>query len=557
MKRILGIVAILAVGAGIFFLVAGARGGGTRADNEWKVEFDNAFGLIGGADLKIAGVRAGKLTTLEVDQRTKYAVVGFKVTEKGFGGLRSDASCAVLPQSLVGEYYVDCQPGVAKRRLKPGSTIPVERTTSTVPPDLVNNIMRRPYRERLRFIIGELGAAVSGNADNLNAALRRASPALRETNKVLAILAQQNQVLADLAENADEVVGELADNRTDVSRFVTEARQTAQISATRDREISAGFRRLPGFLRELEPTMAELGRTVDAQGPALRNLSASAGQVERLFDNLTPFAEASRPGIEALGRSADAGREAVRSATPTVAELEKYSRGVPELGKNLAIILEHLDDRSHSAEEDPRSPGGKGYTGLEALLQYTFDQTLSTNIHDGEVHILNVFPFEGQCAAYADIKAAKEKAKDCSTQLGPNVIGVNFPDATAPPGYDGADRGRQEQDPDVDPRPTRSAQRSAGGERSGAGDAGPAMKVPKLDDMLPGRPEPGQPPAPEPVPLPEKPELPDVPAPKAPEVPDTPRIDPPLTRDVPGVTLASRARREEAQTQLLEYLFGS
>ena len=553
MRRVIGIVVVLLLlGAGVFALTSGATGSDKPASNEWKVEFDNAFGLIEGADLKIAGVRAGKLTTLEVDQKTKYAVVGFKVTEKGFGGLRSDASCAVLPQSLVGEYYVDCQPGVADKRLRAGSTIPVERTSSTVPPDLVNNIMRRPYRERLRFIIGELGAAVGGNADNLNAALRRASPALRETNKVLAILAQQNQVLADLAKNADEVVGELAENRTDVSRFVSEARNTAQISASRDRELAAGFRRLPGFLRELEPTMAELGRTVDAQGPALRNLSLSAGQIERLFDNLQPFAEASRPGIEALGRSSDAGREAVRSATPTVAELEKYSRGVPELGKNLAIILEHLDDREYSAEEDPRSPGGKGYTGLEALLQYTFDQTLSTNIHDGETHILNVFPFEGQCAAYADIEAAKEKASECSTHLGPNVIGVNFPDSTAPAGYDGADRGRTEQDPDADPRPTRADQRGAG--RSGGSDAGPPMRVPKLDDMLPGKPD--QPPAPEPVPLPQTPKLPDAPAP-TPEIPDAPKVEPPLTRDLPDVSLSSRARRDEAQAQLMEYLFGS
>ncbi len=555
MKRLLGIVALLVVAGAIVVLTGVATGSDKQASNEWKVEFDNAFGLIEGADLKIAGVRAGKLTTLEVDQKTKYAIVGFQVTEKGFGGLRSDASCSVLPQSLVGEYYVDCQPGVADQRLKAGSTIPVERTSSTVPPDLVANIMRKPYRERLRFIIGELGAAVAGNADNLNAALRRASPALRETNKVLAILAQQNEVLADLATNADEVVGELAENRTDVSRFVSEARTTAQISASRDRELAAGFERLPGFLRELRPSMAELGRTVDAQGPALRNLSASAGQLERLFDNLQPFAEASRPGIEALGRSSDAGREAVRSATPTVAEAERYSRGVPELGKNLAIILEHLDDRQFSAEEDPRSPGGKGYTGLEALLQYTFDQTLSTNIHDGEVHILNVFPFEGQCAAYADIKAAKEKAKDCSTQLGPNVIGVNFPDATAPPGYDGADRGRSQDDPDADPRPTRSAQRSAGrGGRPGDAGLGPALRVPKLDDMLPGRPDPAQP---KPVPLPEAPKLPDVPAPKVPEVPRTPKVEPPLTRDVPDVTPSSRARRDEAQAQLLEYLFGS
>ena len=159
-----------------------------------------------------------------------------------------DTFCESRPQSLIGEYFVDCQPGTAKQELKPGAVIPVSRTASTVAPDLVNDILRRPYRERLSLIIGSLGAGVAGNADNLNAAIRRASPALRETDKVLATLGAQNRILADLTVNADKVVGDLAANRKDVGRFVTEAKETAQASAERRGDIAAGLRELPGFL---------------------------------------------------------------------------------------------------------------------------------------------------------------------------------------------------------------------------------------------------------------------------------------------------------------------
>src|SRR5687767_8538779 len=165
--------------------------------------------------------------------------------------------------------------------------------------------MRRPRRERLRLIINELGAAVAGNAENLNDAIRRASPALRETNRVLAILADQNQVLADLARDADHVVGALAENRRDVGRWVVEARDTASASAERDADIARSFERLPRFLEELEPTMVELGRTAERQGPALQNLAASAGQIERLFENIPPFADANRPALKALGRASE------------------------------------------------------------------------------------------------------------------------------------------------------------------------------------------------------------------------------------------------------------
>src|SRR6185295_9775175 len=132
--------------------------------------------------------------------------------------------------------------------LKAGATIPVTQTTSTIPADLLANIMRRPYRERLRIILDELGAGVGGRADDLNATIRRASPALRETDKVLNVLAHQNQVLKNLTSNADIVIGDLASNKKDVGRFVKEAADVATISASRRRDISAGLHRLPTFL---------------------------------------------------------------------------------------------------------------------------------------------------------------------------------------------------------------------------------------------------------------------------------------------------------------------
>ena len=568
MRRVLTIAFLVAAAAAFVVLAGGAAE--EQKGKEFKVELDNAFGLIEGGDFKVAGVRAGQLKTLDLDRKTKRAIVTFKVTEDGFGSLRTDAVCNVAPQSLVGEYYIDCQPGKDGKELAEGDTIPVEQTTSTVPPDLVTNLMRRPYRERLRYIIAELGAAVAGNSDNLNEAIRRAVPALRETNRVLAILAKQNTVLADLARDADRVIGELADNKGDVSQFVVKAKELSQTSASRDREIAAGFRRLPTFLRELRPTMQELGATVDEQGPALRNIAASAGQIERLFENLPPFADASRPALKSLGEAAVVGRTAVKSAGPTVDELEKYTAaGVGELGKNLAIILEHLNDRDFSAEEDPRSPSGKGYTGFEALLQYVFDQAMSTNVHDGTVHVLKAFPHEGVCAQYADADAAREHAKECAQNLGPNAIGINFPDRTSPnkDKLQHADRGPGGDEPDPvppserradgGPRPSgipegqgdagrRSAERpsDSGGSDGNSGGGGqqpkapeapkPPEQLPKLDDILPGGG--GDEP------------------PKAPEVP---KVEPPPVKIGGDRLPLSASDKRQGDEQLLDFLFGS
>jgi ABC-type transporter Mla subunit MlaD len=375
---------------------------------------------------------------MRVDPKTTHALIDFEVTATGFDSLRDDAFCETRPQSLIGEYFVDCRPGTSSKKLPAGGRVPIERTASTVPADLLNNIMREPYRQRLRIIIDELGGGVGGRAGDLNDAIRRAVPALRETDQVLAILADQNQTLANLTRDADTVIGDLAANKHDVGRWVTQTHQTAAASAERRAEIGASLRRLPTFLTELRTTMASLGTAADAQTPALENLNASAAQLTRLFENVPAFAKSSRSALKTLGDASRRGRPALAAAKPTIAQLGEATAKMPEVANNLAIILEHLGDRRNAVEKDPRSPGGQGYTGLEAILQYFYDQTLAINIFDANNHILKVDLFESQCSDYQNLESLKKKMQEdpkffseCAAVLGPNLPGITQPDPTA------------------------------------------------------------------------------------------------------------------------------
>jgi ABC-type transporter Mla subunit MlaD len=428
-------VVVAAVGGAV---LAGGVGGGDSADGKtYWIQLDNAFGLVEGADLKVGGVKAGKIAGFEVDRRARKAKVKIELTESGFNSFRTDVFCESKPQSLIGEYFLDCQPGKARKEIPDGGTIPVTRTASTIPPDLVNNILRLPYRQRLRIILMELGAGVAGTAPELNEAIRRAVPALRETDKVLAILAEQNQTLKNLVTNGDRVITALANGRDEVGRFVVEANNASTASAARAADISATWNLFPGFLRELRPTMAALGQVADEQTPALRNLAAAAPQLERFFGNLGPFSDASRPAIRSLGDASVAGRRTIASIGPTIDLLRAFSLKAPELSKNLAIVLEWLDDRDKAIEKDPRSPGGQGYTGLEALLQYVFDQSQAINVFDQNGFLLKASLFTSEeCGPYSDAKRLKEDPKllaDCSGVIGPNQPGITTPDVGTKP----------------------------------------------------------------------------------------------------------------------------
>jgi len=437
MKRVLAIAFVLCVSAAAAFTGAGA--GGSNDASKYTVEIDNAFGLVTGADLKIAGVRAGKITKLRLDRKSKRALVDFTVTKTGFGSLRTDVFCETRPQSLIGEYFIDCDPGKAAGEWPRDRTIPVAKTASTVPGDLVNNILRRPYRERLRIILNELGAGVGGRSEDLNEAIRRGSPALRETNKVLAKLARQNQVIAELVTDADVVLHDLSENREDVARWAKETKETATASAERREDIRGSLQRLPTFLKELRPYMVELGNVADAQRPALADLNASANGLETLFKQLKPFSESTLINLRSLADTARVGRPAVKAARPFVAQLGKASEKLPELANNLEIVLKDLDDRGRAVEPDPRSPGGKGYTGFEALLQYFFDQTMAINVFDANSYQLKVNLFVGECSDYQNADSLKAKlAEDpkfyerCASIVGPQQQGINAPDPTRP-----------------------------------------------------------------------------------------------------------------------------
>jgi virulence factor Mce-like protein len=440
---VLVVLAVLGVCAAAFVLAgASDQESGKRT---YRIMFDNAFGLTQGGDFRVGGVQAGQTTKFDVNKKpgeAPKAVVTVEVSKPGFGDFRKDASCEIRPQSLIGEYYVDCQPGTSKERIGNGGLVPVDQTSSTIPTDLVNNIMRRPYRERFRLLITELGTGLAGRPDDLQEVLRRAHPGLRETSKVLRILGDQNEVIRNFITDSDTVVQELEKNKRDVVRFVREAGDAAEISATRRAELRAQFQRFPRFLDELRPTMARLGELADEQTPLLADLETAAPDLDTFFTRLGPFAEASRPAVDSLGEMGVVGRRALLEGRQEVAELRELSEEAPAFAKPLRQFLQSIDDRKRAIENDVRAkasappapdptaiPGEGGFTGMEAVWNYFFWQTLSINMLDDEAHILRAgLTVAPDCINFTNepprTPEDREKFERCNSYLGPSQPGV-------------------------------------------------------------------------------------------------------------------------------------
>jgi ABC-type transporter Mla subunit MlaD len=445
MRRILASAAVILAAGAFLVLTLGSSNGASSPT--YRIELDNAFGLVSGADFKVAGVIAGSINSIDLCKYDRAAhctnplnaVVTVSVSRKGFGNFYSNATCQSRPQSLIGEYFLDCDPGNANGStvLPAGATIPVTNTQSTIPADLVQDIMRLPYRQRFAILVNELGAAVASRSADLQSALKRADPALAQTDNLLALLANDAQIIKQLNVNADSVITALAVNSKQVQNFIVRADKISVDSATQAPSITATWQKLPGFLEQLRPALAKLGAASDAQSVVFNNLNQAATNLTRFFHDLVPFSNESLPSLRSLGQASLTGKPAVQAAGPLVHHLNQFAQHAPELGQNLAIILHALDDRAKAVETDPRSPGGKGYTGLESLLEYVFYITGAINYYGPYGHLLGVDGFvDPLCSPYTTPQVLAnniasngvQAVRRCYAYLGPNQPGVTTPD---------------------------------------------------------------------------------------------------------------------------------
>jgi ABC-type transporter Mla subunit MlaD len=420
MRRIALIIGLLAVVAGTIVAPVGADDKKT-----YQAELFNAFGLVKGSELRVAGVKAGTVTDLDITPE-KTALITFEVGPE-FPDFKADASCSSEPQSLIAEYFLDCQPGDSPEPLD--GPIAAARNQTTVQNDLVQNTLREPFKRRFQLIINEFGTALVGNSENLNAAIRSGAPALRELRKVLKILGRQNHIIADLNANSDEIFQKITDRREDVVSFIDKAEDTARVSADRRTDLATDFDLLDNFLAELDPVMVQLGDLAHQQTPLMVDLGHAAPGLNQLAGNLPKFNNATKDSLKSLGGAAEVGNRALTKSKDEISELKRAAEKSVPAADVVAGFLKSLDDPSNAVEEtckarrdlreqpgeadrrvalleqklgtnlvgdrscDPSAPAGTGnpgYTGLESLLNYGYIQTLSLNLFSQIGHALHI-----------------------------------------------------------------------------------------------------------------------------------------------------------------------
>jgi phospholipid/cholesterol/gamma-HCH transport system substrate-binding protein len=417
MKRILATILVLIAIFAVFIQL-----GASQESDSYLVRgvFDNGAFVVEGEDVRVAGANVGSVKYTDVAMPEEEvrgeegepstapgkAIVVMEITDPAFRDFRQDASCLIRPQSLIGEKYIDCRPTMPR---SPGTEppppleevpdgdpgegehlLPLENNGKTVDVDLLNNIMRRPYAERLRLILTDLGAALAGRGDDVAEIVRRGEPVLRDTNRVINSLAVQNRQLAQLAADSDAILEPFAREREHVSGFVTNAGIAAEATAERGADLEASLARFPEFLREFDATMRTLRTFSDEAYPVAADFADSAGDLTTATRRFKPFTLNSIKALDTLG-------DATTAAAPKLNEARPVIRRATSLAKTGAKPLTDSARMLGSFRER---------RGFEALMDLIYNTSLSMNGFDDWGHYLRSVVVPVDCFQYTAIRSA-------------------------------------------------------------------------------------------------------------------------------------------------------
>lgn len=452
-RRILYIAAALLVAAGAVIAVTASA---ETDDDAYMIRavFDGASFVVPDEDVRVGGANVGHVETIDVSREGEIvsfedggraipgkAIIVLAITDPGFKDFREDAGCTIRPQSLIGEKYIDCRPTEPRR---PGSEpppplpeipddqpgdgqylLPLENNGKLVDIDLVNNIMRRPYAERFRIILNELGGSFAARGEDIDEIVERANPAMREVNKVFGILTRQRRQLAQLTADSDQIMRPLARERQRVVGFMRNSGEAAEASAEYSDQIRESFNKFPIFLREFRQTMGELGGFAEAGTPLARDLNEAAPAFTVATQALTPFSQASTVALKSLGEAGEEAGPLFAEAVPVVTASSRLAR----------TGAQPMYDFSSFLTSTQRTGG------FEGLMDLIYNTTGVMNGFDRYGHIARTLLTPTNCLNYetAETTGCGANFRDLSSSgiSYEQMIDLLYALAEAPSGSDG------------------------------------------------------------------------------------------------------------------------
>jgi phospholipid/cholesterol/gamma-HCH transport system substrate-binding protein len=316
------------------------------------VQFPEATQLAQEADVRISGVRVGRVKTRQPNDRTGLTDTVIEI-ERRFAPIPRNTRAILRQKTLLGETYVELSPGdpdsPGHGPLDDGGELAPGQVAETVQLDEILRTFDPVTRQRFSTWFDQQGLAARGRAGQINAALAHLTPFAEQTDEVLKVLRAQGGATRSLIRDTGEVFAALSERKGQLRELIRNSNRTWEAIANRDAQLADTFRVLPTFLRESRATTRRVtafandaNPLVTQLRPAARELSPTLIDLDRLapdlrgfFRDLAPLVRVSRRGLPATEQVLDNTRPLLsrlgpflRELTPIVDYLGLYRREI-------------------------------------------------------------------------------------------------------------------------------------------------------------------------------------------------------------------------------------
>jgi phospholipid/cholesterol/gamma-HCH transport system substrate-binding protein len=314
-----------------------------RGDGGYRVtaEFVNAGQLVKGNEVKAGGVAVGSVKGIDVTQDGR-AKVTLGITDPDYYPLRRGTHVLIKQASLSGiaNRYVDLQLGPANgAEIGDGGVIGTDQTATAVELDQIFDLFDPRTRTGLQDFFKGSATMLHGRGKQLRGAVHYLNPALSTGARLFHELTRDDALLERFLVDSGSLVNALADRRQDLTGVVGNLNATFGALGRQQDALAESVQRFPPFMRRANTTFV--------------NLRAA-------LDDVDPFVDASKPAVRRLGPFLQQARLFVRDGEPTIRDLSRtISRRGPkndliELIKSFPPLARVAMDTRHVNGADRR-----------------------------------------------------------------------------------------------------------------------------------------------------------------------------------------------------------
>lgn len=271
--------------------IANYTGGGTA----FKARFTDVTSLNPGDEVRIAGVRIGKVTGISIVDR-RLAEVEFELTDRDW--LPASTTASIRYRNLVGQRYIALEQGAGEqgRKLNEGATIPLERTR----PALNLTTLFDGFRPLFRVL----------TADDVN----------KLSFEIIQVFQGEQGTIRDLVASTASLTNKIADKDAVIGELTRSLTQVLETVNERDEQFDQ-------LIRNTEALITGLAAERDTVGRAVSSLGALATATGELLVPTRPSLQGTIAGLNQLTGTLNERSDEVNEALATLPiKMEKLGR---------------------------------------------------------------------------------------------------------------------------------------------------------------------------------------------------------------------------------------